>query len=34
MPELKHLWGYPAALALIAAACAVVWVRFRRVGWL
>ena len=34
MPELKWAWGYPGALALIAAACAVMWWRFRRAGWL
>jgi len=34
MPELKQPWGYPAALALIAATCGVMYWRFRRVGWL
>ena len=34
MPELKWLWGYPAALALIASTCGVMWWRFRRAGWL
>jgi magnesium transporter len=34
MPELKWHWGYPAALGVIAAACGIVWWRFRRSGWL
>jgi magnesium transporter len=34
MPELKWLWGYPAALATIAIACTLVYRRFKRVGWL
>lgn len=34
MPELKLRWGYPAALGVIATACAFVWWRFRRSGWL
>jgi len=34
MPELKLAWGYPAALALVGAACGTVWWRFRRAGWL
>jgi len=34
MPELKQAWGYPAALALIIGACAAMWWRFRRAGWL
>jgi magnesium transporter len=34
MPELQQVWGYPAALALIALTCGVVWWRFRRAGWL
>lgn len=34
MPELKLRWGYPAALGLIAGACAFVWWRFKRSGWL
>jgi magnesium transporter len=34
MPELKSPWGYPAALALIASTCALMYWRFRRVGWL
>ena len=34
MPELKAPWGYPAALGLIGATCALMYWRFRRVGWL
>jgi magnesium transporter len=34
MPELKLAWGYPAALAIIAGACVLVWWRFRRARWL
>jgi magnesium transporter len=34
MPELEWQYGYPAALATIAAACLVLYVRFRRAGWL
>jgi magnesium transporter len=34
MPELQWSWGYPAALALIAASCGFLWWRFRKSGWL
>ena len=34
MPELRSPWGYPAALALIAGTCGLMYWRFRRVGWL
>ena len=34
MPELKSPWGYPAALALIAGTCGLMYWRFKRVGWL
>jgi magnesium transporter len=34
MPELKWLWGYPAALGLIVCVCAFLWYRFRKAGWL
>jgi magnesium transporter len=34
MPELQLPWGYPAALAIIAAACSFVWWRFRAAKWL
>jgi magnesium transporter len=34
MPELGEKWGYPAALGLMAAVCVVIFVWFRRRGWL
>ncbi len=34
MPELKWMWGYPAALGTIGVACTLVYWRLRRVGWL
>jgi len=34
MPELKLRYGYPMALGVIAGACAFVWWRFKRSGWL
>lgn len=34
MPELQWHYGYPAALALIAGICGVLYHRFRRMGWL
>ena len=34
MPELKWHYGYPAALLLIFTACAILYWRFRRTGWL
>jgi magnesium transporter len=34
MPELKQPWGYPAALALMAATAGILAWRFRRAGWL
>lgn len=34
MPELRQPWGYPAVLAVIGAACGVLYWRFRRAGWL
>jgi magnesium transporter len=34
MPELEWAWGYPFALLVIAGVCALLWWRFRRVGWL
>ncbi|MFN5047391.1 magnesium and cobalt transport protein CorA [Roseateles sp.] len=34
MPELKWLWGYPAALGLIVTVCGLLWYRFRRAGWI
>ena len=34
MPELQWHYGYPMALALIVAICAVLFWRFKRIGWL
>ena len=34
MPELKWRYGYPLALALIAAVCGLLWWRFRKLRWL
>jgi magnesium transporter len=34
MPELKWAYGYPAALAVIATICGVMYWRFRKSGWL
>lgn len=34
MPELRWLYGYPAALMLIALVCFVLYRRFKRAGWL
>jgi magnesium transporter len=34
MPELRWKWGYPLALGVIGAACALVGWRFRKAGWL
>jgi len=34
MPELQWEYGYPAALAIIAAACGFLYRRFKRSGWL
>ncbi len=34
MPELQWKYGYPAALGLITATCALLYRRFKRVGWL
>ena len=34
MPELDQPWAYPAALALIATTCGLMYWRFKRVGWL
>ena len=34
MPELKWRYGYPAAIAAMAAAGIYLWRRFRRFGWL
>ena len=34
MPELRWSFGYPAAVALMATICFVLYRYFRRVGWL
>jgi magnesium transporter len=34
MPELKWLYGYPAALVAIGTVCGVMYWRFRKSGWL
>jgi magnesium transporter len=33
MPELHWAFGYPAALTVMLAIDWVLWVRFRRAGW-
>lgn len=34
MPELDWRWGYPAALGVIGTVCALMYRRFRKLGWL
>jgi magnesium transporter len=34
MPELDWVWGYPLALGAMAVIDALLWRRFRRIGWL
>lgn len=34
MPELGHRLGYPAALLAMASVSAILWLQFRRAGWL
>jgi hypothetical protein len=34
MPELEWYYGYPVALFIIAAACAFLYWRFKKSGWL
>jgi magnesium transporter len=34
MPELKWLWGYPFALSLMVIIDVVLFLRFRKAGWL
>jgi magnesium transporter len=34
MPELEWEWGYPLALVTIASACALLYRRFKKTGWL
>jgi magnesium transporter len=34
MPELSWEYGYPMALGIIVSVCALLFLRFRRMGWL
>jgi magnesium transporter len=34
MPELRWRYGYFAVLAVLIATCSLLYVRFRRIGWL
>ncbi|BAL97416.1 magnesium/cobalt transporter CorA [Rubrivivax gelatinosus] len=34
MPELDWRWGYPAALGVIGSVCALMYWRFKKLGWL
>jgi magnesium transporter len=34
MPELRERWGYPAALGLMSMVSLVIFIWFRRRGWL
>ena len=34
MPELRWRYGYPMVVAALVAACALLWRRFRKAGWL
>ena len=34
LPEHADRWGFPATVALMAAICGVLYVRFKRIGWL
>jgi magnesium transporter len=34
MPELTWRYGYPAVVALMAAVCGTLFVRFRKAGWI
>ncbi len=34
MPELEWQYGYPLALSVITVACVILYVRFKRAGWL
>ena len=34
MPELSWTYGYPFAIALMAGLCLIIWVWFKRSGWL
>jgi magnesium transporter len=34
MPELRQVWGYPAALGVMAVVVALLYRQFKRRGWL
>ena len=34
MPELNYRWSYPAVLLLMASMCTILYVKFKRSGWL
>ena len=34
MPELSHVWGYPAVLTVMLVTCLALYRAFRRSGWL
>jgi magnesium transporter len=34
MPELEWHFGYPLVMTVIVAACGILYVRFKRAGWL
>jgi magnesium transporter len=34
MPELSWTYGYPYAIALMVVSCVVLWLWFKRSGWL
>jgi magnesium transporter len=34
MPELSHVWGYPAVMTVMVVACLSLYRAFRRSGWL
>jgi magnesium transporter len=34
MPELRWYWGYPLAMGLTATICLLLYIRFKRAGWL
>ena len=34
MPELNYSWSYPAVLLLMVSMCTILYVKFKRSGWL
>jgi magnesium transporter len=34
MPELQWEYGYPMAIGVIVSVCSLLFLRFRRMGWL